>query len=146
MLAGFEIAMDDALLVRRFERFGDLLRDRQRLIEGYRTLRDALGERRPLDQLHHQRADAVRLLDAVDLRRCCGWFSDASTCASRSKRARRSASLAKISGQDFDCDVAAQPDVASAIDFAHPAGAKWTGDLVRAEACAHRKGHGMRGL
>ena len=55
MLAGFEIAMDDALLVRRFERLGDLLRDRQRLVERNRPLRDAVGQRRPLDQLHHQR-------------------------------------------------------------------------------------------
>ena len=35
-----EIAMDDALLVRRFERLGDLLRDRQRLGDGNRAARD----------------------------------------------------------------------------------------------------------
>ena len=42
-----EIAMDDALLVRGFERLGDLPRDRQRLGERKRALRDAIGERRP---------------------------------------------------------------------------------------------------
>ncbi len=26
----------------------------------------AIGERRPLDQLHHQRADAVRVFEAID--------------------------------------------------------------------------------
>ena len=48
--------MDDALLVRRLERFGDLPRDRQRLIERNRSARDPIGERRALDQLHDQRA------------------------------------------------------------------------------------------
>ena len=42
-----QIAMDDALLVRRFERVGDLPRDGQRLVERDRPARDALGERRP---------------------------------------------------------------------------------------------------
>ena len=55
-VGGLEIAMDDALLVRGFEGFGDLLRDRKRLIDRNRPLRDAVGQRRPLDQLHHQRA------------------------------------------------------------------------------------------
>ena len=48
--------MNDAVLVRGFERLGDLLRDRQRLVERNRPLRDAVGERRSLDQLHHERA------------------------------------------------------------------------------------------
>ena len=47
--------MDDALLVRRFERLGDLPRDRQRLVERNRALRDAIGERRPLDQFQDER-------------------------------------------------------------------------------------------
>ena len=34
-----QIAMDDALLVRRFERLGDLPRDRQRFVERHRALR-----------------------------------------------------------------------------------------------------------
>ena len=50
-----EIAMDDALLVRRFERLGDLPRDRQRLVERNRPARDAVGERRPFDQLQDER-------------------------------------------------------------------------------------------
>ena len=46
-VGGLEIAMDDPLLVRRFERFRDLPRDRQRLIDRDRSMRDAVGERRP---------------------------------------------------------------------------------------------------
>ena len=39
---GLEIAVDDPLLVRSFERLGDLLRDRQCLVEWDRSSRDAL--------------------------------------------------------------------------------------------------------
>jgi hypothetical protein len=42
--------MNDALLVRRFERLGDLPRDRDGFVEGNRTLCDAIRERRPLNQ------------------------------------------------------------------------------------------------
>jgi hypothetical protein len=60
--------MDDPLLVRRFERLGDLRRDRQRFGERDRPFRNAVGQRRPLDELHHQREGSVRLLQAVDMR------------------------------------------------------------------------------
>ena len=39
--------MDDAVLVRGFERFGDLPRDRQRLVERNRPARDPLREVSP---------------------------------------------------------------------------------------------------
>ena len=65
--------MDDAALVRRFERLGDLPRDRQRFVERDRPPRDAIGQRRTVDQLHHeivgpdvvQRAD-VRVVERGD--------------------------------------------------------------------------------
>ena len=47
--------MDDALFVRGFQRLGDLLRDRQRLIKRYRAARNALGQILPFDEFHHQR-------------------------------------------------------------------------------------------
>ena len=46
--------MDDALLVRGFERLGDLPRDGQRLVERDRPARDALGQVFALDELHDQ--------------------------------------------------------------------------------------------
>ena len=54
-IRGLEIAMDDPLFVRGFERLGDLLRDRQRLVDRNNSLSDAVREGRPLDQFHHQR-------------------------------------------------------------------------------------------
>ena len=69
-VGGLQIAMDDPLLVRRFERVGDLPGDRQRFVERERAACDPVGERRPLDQLEDQRVDAVRLFEAVDRSRC----------------------------------------------------------------------------
>ena len=49
--------MDDALFVRRFQRLGNLLRNRERLVERNRATRDALREILALDQLHHERGE-----------------------------------------------------------------------------------------
>ena len=60
--------MDDALLVRRFERLGDLLRDRQRFVERDRAARDPLRQILALDEFHHERVHAAGLLEPVDRR------------------------------------------------------------------------------
>ena len=49
MLAGFR-SVDDALLMGRIQGFGDLSRNRQRVFDWHRAVRDAVGQRRPLDQ------------------------------------------------------------------------------------------------
>ena len=59
--------MDDALLVRRFQRLGDLFRNGQHFIERHSSLPrrsargaeagDALGEVLALNEFHHERAD-----------------------------------------------------------------------------------------
>ncbi len=63
---GLEVAMHDAFLVRRLERLGDLARDGERLVGRERAMREPLRERRPFDQLHHQRACAGRLFEPED--------------------------------------------------------------------------------
>ena len=47
--------MDDPLLVRRFERLGDLRRHLQRLVDRNGPPRDTVGKCRAFDELHHQR-------------------------------------------------------------------------------------------
>ena len=61
-----QIAVDDALLVRGFEGLGDLLRDRQRLIERDWPARDALGKIFALDELHDESRAAVGVFESVD--------------------------------------------------------------------------------
>ena len=60
----FEIAVDDAALVRRLEAARDLQRDLDRVIDRHGAAREPLREVLALDELHHQRA----LFHAVDVR------------------------------------------------------------------------------
>ena len=60
--------MNDPLLVRRFERLGDLPRDRQRLVERNRAARDPLRQVLALDELHDERGDALGFFESIDRR------------------------------------------------------------------------------
>ena len=53
-VGGLQVAMNDALLVCGFKRFGNLLRDRQCVVEGNGSAPDALRQILALDQFHHQ--------------------------------------------------------------------------------------------
>ena len=65
---GLQISMDDALLVRRLERLGDLLRDRQRVVERNRAARDPLRQIVTLDEFHDEGAHPAGFFEAVDVR------------------------------------------------------------------------------
>src|SRR5712691_10929745 len=56
----------DALLVCRFERLGDLFRNRQRLTERHGAARDVRGEILALDEFHDEGRDVRGLLESVD--------------------------------------------------------------------------------
>ena len=67
----FQIAVDDALLVRRFERLGDLARDRERLRDRQRTrARDARPASSPSTSSSTRPRDAVGVLRCRRSRRC----------------------------------------------------------------------------
>ena len=65
-VCGLQVAVNDALLVRRLERIRNLTGDRQRLVERQRTLRDAIRKRRTFDELEHQRLTSLHVLETVD--------------------------------------------------------------------------------
>ena len=139
-----QVPMDDPLLVRRFERLGDLRRHRQRLVDRNGPPRDPIGERRAFDQLHHQRVQAAGIFEAMDLR-------DVRMIECR-KELRFPAEPCKAIGivgdggqQDFDRDVAIQLRIEGAIDLAHTAGADQTSDLVGAEPRASLEPHNAVG-
>ena len=127
--------MDDAVLVRGFERLGDLPRHRQRLVDGEGAARDSIGERRAFDQLHHQRVLAAGILEAVDLR-------DVRMIERREElrfpaEPRQAIGIVGDGGQqDLDRHVAIQLRIARAIDLAHPTRADARRDLVAAEPLA----------
>ena len=58
--------MDDPLLVRLFERLGDLAGDAERLVEGERRLPSSLSARVGPSTSSRTSACAARLLEAVD--------------------------------------------------------------------------------
>jgi hypothetical protein len=58
--------MHDPLFVCRFNCLGDLLGDRQRVIDNNGSLRDAIREGRPLDQFHDEGRGALALLETVN--------------------------------------------------------------------------------
>ena len=129
---GLQIAVDDASLVRRFERVGDLLRDRERLLNWHRAALQPLGERLPFDQFHHEKMAVARFLhpverrdmlmiqrgedlrftfepgDAIVIERQCFW-------------------------QDLHRDFAAELRIARAVDFAHAASPEWRHNFIRSE-------------
>ena len=59
--------MDDALLVRGTQGLRDLRPEFHDLVEGQRALRQAIGERLALDELHHQEV-RVTLVPDVEQR------------------------------------------------------------------------------
>ena len=70
-----------------------------------------------------------------------GWFSEASTSASRWKRARRSASVAKDRAE-LDRDLALQLRIRGATHLAHAAHTDLGDDFIGAEAGAGCQRHG----
>ena len=69
-IGGLQIAVDDALLVRRFERVRDLPRYSHASFERYRPARDAVSQRLAVDQLEHQGLHTIGMLRVRKSRRC----------------------------------------------------------------------------
>ena len=111
----------------------DLFRDEQRLGDRDRPAREALREVFTLDELHNQRPDAVRLLEAVDVRDVLMVQRGQRPGLALKPRDPLCVGGERL-GQDFDRDGAIQLRVLRSIDFTHTAGAERGQDLVRAEA------------
>ena len=134
-----QIAVDDVLLVRGVERVGDLLRDRQRLVERDRAARDPRRQVVAVDQFHDQGGEVRCLLEAVDRR-------DVRMVESREHfgfalKAREAIRIAGHRGrQHLDRHRPLQIAVGGAIDLAHAAGTDLRGDFVDAKAGAGSEG------
>ena len=58
--------MNDPLPMRYCQGVGDLHRDRDRILDGDRTLQQPFGQRRSVDQFKHQGGHAVDAFEAID--------------------------------------------------------------------------------
>ena len=63
---GLHITVDDARVVRRCQRGGDLPRDVERVVQGQAAGLQALAQRDALDELRHQYWGSVDIVDVVD--------------------------------------------------------------------------------
>ena len=132
--------MDDALFVRRFERLGDLPRDREYFIDGEGSLGDPIGERRPFHQFQHERLHARRLFETVD--RADVRMIQRGEDLRFTFEAREPFNVqGKGIRQDHQRDVAMQPRIARAMQLAHAARPEGGLNLVRAEARTGGKCH-----
>ena len=148
--------MDDPLFVRGFERVGDLLRNRQCLVDREPCLPcrsaggakegalrpmpfDSLGQILALDEFHHERRDAPTFFEPVD--------GGDIGMVQRGKRLRFTLEAREPLGvvrerlrQDLDCDVAIELGITRPIDFAHASAADQLDQLEDAEAGTGGKG------
>ena len=97
--------MDDAFLVRRLQRLGELPGNRDGVIDGNRAPLQSLRQVLARHELHHDDVDGAAVVEsgrveAVD-RAMPEWFSEARSRASRSKRPMRSTSAAKAFGSSL---------------------------------------------
>ena len=134
--------MDNALLVGRLQRLGDLLRDRQRLVDGNGSPHDAIGQGWPLDQLHDEGGRAGTLLQPVDDGNV--WMIQRGEHFRFPLEAGQSLGiLGDGFWQHLDGHLPLQVRVCGAIDLAHAARADLRGDVIRTESGAWCKCHAV---
>ena len=125
--------MDDAFLVRGFERVGNLPRDRSASSSGSGPCAMRSASVDPSTSSITS-ARTPPLLEAVD-RRDVGMIQ----CGERLRLAPESGEAVRVvregSRQNLQGDIAIQPSVASPVHLAHAAGAEERDDLVGTDAC-----------
>ena len=132
-VGGFQVAVNDAALVRGFERFGDLAGEHERFGNGNRPTCDALRQVFPLDQLHHDGRHPATLFQSVD-------GSDV-RMVERGQHFRFALEARQpvgVSGerrrQDLDRHLAFEARIGRPIHLSHPALAEQGGNLVDTDA------------
>ena len=129
---GLDIAVDDALVVRRSERAGHLRGDVGGLARRELAAAKPGPQRLAFDQLHDDvalSAVGANVEDVDDV----GMIQRANGAGLTLESGERGGIAAQGCWQNLDGDVATEARVTSAIDLAHPARADHRHDFVRAE-------------
>ena len=138
-----QIAVHDALLVRGVQGIGNLVRQQQGVAERDASRGNAVGERRPVDELHHQRLAAIGALEAVDHRDV--GMAERGEGPGFPLEARETIGVLRDRlGQDLDCDLPPEVRIGGPIHFAHPTHADLGDDFIRADARAGLQRHMRR--
>ena len=134
-----DVAVHDAGMMGSLEGVGDLTAEVEHHIDRQRSAVDPAAERAALEQLHHEKRQAVVLADVVhraDVR-----------VIQRGRRARLALKslggdriLQQLRGEELDGDLASEAGVFGAIDHTHTALANLVDDSVMGDSLAdHRR-------
>ena len=133
--------MDDSLLVRDLEGFGDLLGDGERFIDRNAPPRNSLVEALPVDEFQHQELTGVCFVQTVD--RANVWMVErGQRLGFPFKTGQTIRIVAQRLRQHLDGHVAAQFQIAGPIHLPHAPAADQREDFVSAEASAGIDRHG----
>ena len=110
--------MDDIGLMGRFQGLGDLLKDFQRLGQRQRTVADPFGQGLALGQLHHQKALAAILLEAMD-GGDVGMIQFRQDLGFALKAGQPFRIVGKLIGQDLDRHLTIELRVGSTVHLSH---------------------------
>ena len=125
----FQIAMDDALLVRECQSISELATKSNRVLRGQRTTNDVSGKRAALDVFHDEVVQAilaVKVMDRCDVGMICARECKRLTPKTTSRRPGQR--LARR--QHLDGDVPLQAFVPCEVDDPDPAGTNLLHDPV----------------
>ena len=129
--------MHDSLVVRRFERVGDLTRDGQRFINSQGARSQSLGKRLPFNQLENERMNPVAIFEAVN--RANVWMIDGRKQPRFAFEPRATIRVrSEYVGQNLDGNVATQLRIARTKNLSHPAASKQRSNLVRTNPLPNR--------
>ncbi len=130
-VARLDITVHDAAGVRGGEAPGDVVGDRQHLVDAQRAVCDAVLERRPIDEGHRQVSPALLLARLVD-----GAHARVVERGGRLRLAEETRPGLRLRGQggpeELQRDEPLQPHVLRLVDDAHPAAAERPDDAVPA--------------
>jgi hypothetical protein len=129
---GLQVAVDDALLVRRGQPARDLEGDLDGLAGRQRAVLQALAQRLALQQLHRRVHRALLAAEIVD-REDVGVRERSDGLRLPLEAPERVRVLGEIPREDLDRDLPVEPRVPRAEDDAHPALAELGEDLVGSE-------------
>ena len=134
-VGGFQVTMNDVLLVRGVEGVGDLPGDGESLRDRHRAAVEAFGECGPFDEFEHEHGPALEILHPVDRTDVRVVQGREQACFAR--EARTALGIGDEDGrQHLDRNLATELAIASAIHFSHPASAKRAKNAIRAELLA----------
>jgi hypothetical protein len=121
--------MDDALLVSRFQRLADLLRDPQCFINRYRTTHESRLQRLSLHQFHDDATRVTGFLEAVDM--CNIGVIQGRKHLRFTTKTRKTVGIASERvGEKLDRNAAFQLGIGCLIHVAHTTRPEVSGDFV----------------